>query len=656
MLTLDDEQLQVAEHTAGALVVIATAGSGKTTAITERIARIVQSGKKPAQEGLALTFTNKAANELKHRLALRSVTSLTTGTFHAIALRQLSYFWPQVFGGSIWPIGSRSALLATLTSHLSPLQRRFVETEIDWLKSSGLDAATYSKLTRGGEVQEAEIAEIFGRYQDLTHTRRVLDFDDILQLTIGLLSNNPEILKEVRKRYTWFNVDEFQDVTPVQNALLRLWVGERTDICVVGDPAQTIYSFAGARVDFLNDFWIDNATRLELSHTYRCPAAISALASSLMTSTNTPIHMRSESQQSGSVHTVTCENEIEEAEVVATEIKGLLQRGTRPQDIAVLLRLSSMSQAFETTFEKYQIPYSMKGTKPFFDRPEIQEILFTLRKEFEASSIDVSSSIREVATRQGWSPTETAASESGQQIWESITGLLNLAESLGSKATLGEFFHHVAMLSQQNLSPEQSVVTISTLHSAKGLEWSHVFIPGLVEGVLPYSNEHVEEERRLLFVGITRSKDALYLIVPRHRFGKDCIPSRFLGEMKQANFEEPKLKKVREQSKEEQTKTALRCRVCGKGLTSAYENALQRCRLCESDVDQRILDDLLAWRSAFAEQTNQIDWLVVTDATLHALSEIRPQSKDALSHIQGLSEANIAAFGDVILEIILKRE
>lgn len=655
MITLDEEQRLVANHTNGALVVVATAGSGKTTAITHRIANIVQTGKKSPEHGLALTFTNKAALELKHRLQTMSINALTTGTFHAVALRQLSYFWPQVFGGSIWPIQARTTILSTLTSRYSIAGRRYIEAEIDWLKSSGLDASAYVRLNRNGEVPAGDIAEIYGRYQDLTHSKRVIDFDDILQLTLGLLSNHPEILKEVRKRYTWFTVDEYQDVTPVQNALLQLWVGQRDDICVVGDPAQTIYTFAGARSEYLRDFWVADATRLQLTRTYRCPREVSSAAMSLMASSSTPVDIQSQGSVTGKVETLKCGNEYEEAQVVANRVKELMSNGVRPEEIAVLIRLTSMSQVFESAFENARIPYSMKGAKPFFERSEIKELLMMLRQEHEASTKNVKDLLLTIATQQGWSANEKTTSESVRQIWESITGLLNLADHLGAEVTLGDFFHQVALLSSQNLAPTESVVTISTLHSAKGLEWNHVFIPSVVESVLPYSIDAVDEERRLLFVGITRSKSTVTLTVPSERFTQVASPSRFLTEMKQSPTQSTLKVSAPELSKIQELKQVIKCRICQKGMSTALENALRRCHTCDGGSDRELLDQLTRWRTELASATNQIDWLVLTDVTLQALSELRPTSLEELKEIHGLNERNVAAFGDEILALILKR-
>lgn len=652
MISLDEEQLRVAKHTNGALVVLATAGSGKTTAITHRIASVVGSGAKSAENGLALTFTNKAAQELKLRLQGLGIANLTTGTFHAVALRQLSYFWPQVFGGSIWPIQARATLLSTLTQTFTVTQRRYIEAEIDWLKSSGIDAVSYSKLQRVGEVPTSEVAEIYSRYQDLSHSKRVIDFDDILQLTVGLLSNHPEILKEVRKRYTWFTVDEFQDVTPIQNALLRLWVGEREDICVVGDPAQTIYSFAGARAEYLNDFWLQDADRLFLNRTYRCPKEVTALAESLMAHTSTPVRMQSNSKADGGVSSLIASNEYEEARLIAHRIEALLGAGVSPQEITVLLRLGSMSQYFEKAFEELNIPFSVRGARPFFDRSEIKEVLLALRQGYEASTQNVRELILSVATNQGWTRQSPGTSESGRQAWESITGLLNLADQLGRDLSLGDFFHHVALLAQQNLAPVESVVTITTLHAAKGLEWEHVFIPGLVEGVLPYSEASLDEERRLLFVGITRSKNSVTLTMPTERLKQRTTPSRFLEEMNQ-NTTDVALPEISPKPAEDnEARSAIRCRICLKGLSTATENALRRCELCESDSDVKVLEQLLAWRREFAIATNQIDWLVLTDVTLQALSELKPRSMDDLRNIHGINATNLEAFGEDLLRIM----
>ncbi|MEN9710890.1 MAG: hypothetical protein RL441_882, partial [Actinomycetota bacterium] len=285
LAALDPDQQAVARATRGRVVVVAAAGSGKTRAIAHRIAYAVATGDQAAEKGLALSFTTRAAGELRGRLSQLGVHELQTATFHSAALRQLSYFWPRVLGGPAWKIqSSKSALIEQAARSagldLSVAQRRLVAGEIEWGKSSGLDPVGYVATSRADlEVPKSDVAEVWSRYQDLLTTSNQIDFEDVLSLTLGMFQQRPDVVDEVRRRYNWFTVDEFQDVTPLQQALLNQWLGELEELCVVGDPAQTIYSFAGAAPNFLTNFSQvhPDATIVELARTYRCaPSIVSA--------------------------------------------------------------------------------------------------------------------------------------------------------------------------------------------------------------------------------------------------------------------------------------------------------------------------------------------------------------------------------------------
>ncbi|MEN9693437.1 MAG: hypothetical protein RLZZ330_1081, partial [Actinomycetota bacterium] len=425
---LDENQRLAVEAVRGRVAIIATAGSGKTRVITNRIANAIETKTHTSEHGLALTFTNKAANEIRARLSRLKVAPITAATFHSTALRQLAHFWPQVVGGNMWNvISTKTSLIEQAAGSarisLDDRTRRTVISEIEWAKSSGLDVENYLKIERNtDDVNSASIADIWTRYSDLTKRNNVLDFEDILQLNLGMLTSFPDVLQQVRQRYTWFTVDEFQDVTPLQNELLQLWVGNRNELCVVGDPAQTIYSFAGANANFLKDFKHNHpeTLQIELNRTYRCPEKICTAANSLMNTSATPSFMVSAKSDDGAVNLQHYVDEKDEAEGIANRVAELIKSGVDAREIAILLRINSMSAVFESVFDSLNIPYTMRGITKFFERPEVKQVLLDLRVgSYISSDISMLAAVKKIAELHGWTEQPKHSSETARTRWES---------------------------------------------------------------------------------------------------------------------------------------------------------------------------------------------------------------------------------------------
>ena len=296
---LDPEQRLVAEALTGPVVVLAGAGTGKTRAITHRIAHAVQTGTHAAGNGLAVTFTNRAAGEMRQRLAELGVPSVSVRTFHAAALSQLRYFWPTAVGGQFPDlVSSKAALVGQACRELGlpsgrPLVRDLA-AEIEWAGSTMVSAGDYATAAAaagrlpvgsGDSVIDLPgIARVMSAYQDVKSQAGAIDFEDVLLLMVALIGDRPDIADAIRAQYRWFTVDEYQDITPAQDRLLSGWLGERDDVCVVGDASQTIYSFAGASPDALGEFarrW-PNATEVRLDRCYRCTPEIVAVANSVI--------------------------------------------------------------------------------------------------------------------------------------------------------------------------------------------------------------------------------------------------------------------------------------------------------------------------------------------------------------------------------------
>ena len=672
---LDENQRLAVEAVRGRVAIIATAGSGKTRVITNRIANAIETKTHSAEHGLALTFTNKAANEIRARLSRLKVAPVAAATFHATALRQLSHFWPQVIGGNMWNvISTKSSLIeqaaASAGVTLKDYTRRTVISEIEWAKSSGLDIEHYLKLDRKtDEVTAAMVADIWTRYSDLTKRNNVLDFEDILQLNLGLLSSFPDVLQQVRQRYTWFTVDEFQDVTPLQNALLQLWVGNRNELCVVGDPAQTIYTFAGASANFLKDFKQNHpeTLQIELNRTYRCPEQICTVANSLMSSSATPSFMVSAKSDEGAVRLQHYVDEKSEAQEIANRIAELIKSGVDAREIAVLLRINSMSNEFEAVFDALNIPYTMRGITKFFERPEVKQVLLDLRVgSYINSDISMLNAVKKIAELHGWSEQPKHSSETARSRWESLSALVNVAVDLVSQksdATLEDYFAEIAHRTNENHDPQAAAVTITTIHTAKGLEWEYVFVPSVVEGILPFdpvrSPGTIEEERRLLYVALTRAKIAVEISTTRSRLGYNNAPSRFLGSItttSEAFIAPTKLASVSLPAERKEFKVT-KCRFCGQGVTATREVKLQKCKKCEAKIQAPEFSDsikagLNSWREDFAKQVNLLPWAVLSNIAVEVLAEFQPKTIEELVEINAIPTFQVDEQGEEILMII----
>jgi len=671
---LDADQQAVARATRGRVVVVAAAGSGKTRAISHRIAYAVATGAQRSDKGLGLSFTTRAAGELRGRLSQLGVVDMQTATFHSAALRQLSFFWPRVLGGPAWKIlSTKSSVIEqaarTAGVDLTVTQRRFVAAEIEWAKSSGLDPQGYALVERPfADVEPADVVGIWSAYQDLLTTTNHIDFEDVLGLTLGMLQQRPDVAEEIRRRYHWFTVDEFQDVTPLQQALLDIWVGERDELCVVGDPAQTIYSFAGAAPNFLTNFRhrFPQSTVVELARTYRCAEPITQAANALLSRElphlRTGLTMTSQSSAQGAVTTGSFATDNDEAAAIASQIRDLIASGEDVRSIAILVRLNSMTVPLERALDAAQIPYTLKGATRFFDRREVKQVLLALRAEsYSHGGGSLAAIVRDAAIRCGWSPTITATSSEARSSWEALSALVALAadvEQADSNATVIDFFEEVARLTLAQHEPAPAAVTLATIHAAKGLEWNHVFLPGLNEGTLPYalatSEQALAEERRLMYVAITRARLSVNVSWALTRNGQPQQVSRFVSEMGATTALTPSVSTVSiaHQRDEAVTREFSKCSLCGKGLSKAFEIAVGRCQTCPApDVSARV-DVLLKWRDNQAVAEATVPWLVLTEASLVAIAEQLPDSPSALMAMHGMTLDKFERFGESLLEVV----
>ena len=523
LAALDPDQRAVALASRGPVCVIAGAGTGKTRAITHRIAYAAAIGTMDPQKVLALTFTAKAAGEMRARLRSLGVPTVAARTIHSAALKQLLYFWPSVFGGRTPDLMTTKTGFLTEAINRAGLSEsvratnrelmRDIASEIEWAKVSQVAPSDYvdeiSKRMQKPRVLPEQMVQIYTAYESIKKQELAIDFEDVLLLCAAMLEQEREVRERVQDQYRYFTIDEYQDVSPIQQRLINAWLGKRNDICVVGDPAQTIYSFAGATPVFLNTFTqrFPDAEVIRLSTGYRSTPEITFAANALLRHGAMGQELVAQNDHGSAPSVVGYSDEASEVNGVLSEITDLLSAGTPPHEVAILARTNSQLKSVERAMQKVNLPYQVRSTERFFDRREVRDFLSEVRK---ASVIP--------AEGQGWiDELRTLAQPylTGEAI-DGIAALLHLARELDgddnfTPKTLRGYLREVEDRVQQNNPPTMPVITLATLHAAKGLEWERVFLIGASEGQLPVSDASIDEERRLFYVGITRAKADLHI-------------------------------------------------------------------------------------------------------------------------------------------------
>ncbi|KQR49502.1 ATP-dependent DNA helicase [Microbacterium sp. Leaf161] len=543
---LDDRQREAASVLRGPVAVLAGAGTGKTRVITHRIAHGVDTGAYSPSRVMAVTFTAKAAGELRGRLRALGVEGVAARTFHAAALAQLNFFWPTL-AGSPAPsiIDNKVRLLGQAADSMrlrpSTATLRDIASEIEWRKVSMLSVEQHSLLGRTvSGIDSAQFVELQQRYEALKDERRQLDFEDVLLACAGMLEAEPRVAASVHEQYRHFTVDEYQDVSPLQNRLLELWLGDRKDICVVGDASQTIYSFAGAEQRFLLEFERrhPDATVVRLETNYRSQAPILEAANALMKGRPGALELipARETFNAESPTVTAYDSERDEAEGIAAAVAARIESGASPSEIAVLYRAHAQSAVLQQALAAEGIPTSVLGGTRFFAMPEVRQAILALRAAAVAPTEQgFLPGVQRVLRELGLSDEPPAAGGAQRDGWEARRAILRLAEDAGPDENLRTFSDALMARAKDQHEPTMRTVTLSTLHAAKGLEWPHVHLAGWAEGALPISYasgfEAIDEERRLAYVGVTRAARTLSLSWSRSAGRGERAPSRFLAEM-----------------------------------------------------------------------------------------------------------------------------
>ncbi|MBO0608501.1 ATP-dependent helicase [Myceligenerans salitolerans] len=654
---LDPEQRDVALALRGPVCVLAGAGTGKTRAITHRIAYGVRTGVYKPNSVLAVTFTARAAGEMRTRLRGLGVLGVQARTFHAAALRQLAYFWPRVVGGAPPRLVEHKAQFVAESARrlglsVDRVAVRDLSSEVEWSKVSLVTADDYERVAaaRGRDAPSGydhqTIARLITMYEEVKTERDAIDFEDVLLMLSDMLNSHRAIADEVRGQYRHFVVDEYQDVSPLQQFLLDQWLGGREELCVVGDPSQTIYSFTGATPRYLLDFRrrFRNAAEVRLVRDYRSTPQVVGLANDLLRRAGHGAAQALElvaQREPGPPVTFTAHDDDEaEAAAIATRAARLIDSGVPASEIAVLYRTNAQSEAFEAAFADAGVGYLVRGGERFFQRKEVRDAIVLLRGA--ARSADpgqpMPAQVRDVLAAAGWAAEPPAARGAARERWDSMQALVALADDLAAAAsaeapaTIGTLVDELTERAKAQHAPTVEGVTLASLHAAKGLEWDAVFLAGMSEGLMPISlaetDEAVHEERRLLYVGITRARERLEVSFARSRNpgGRATRKrTRFLDGIWPEESRGPRRTRG------------------GQGKA--------RTLLTRAD-DVALFDALREWRVEVAQEVDKPAYTILTDASLAEIAEARPGSVAELARVNGVGPGKIDRYGPTILAIV----
>ena len=653
---LDPEQLDAVEATTGPVVIHAGAGSGKTRVISRRTAYAIATEVVAADQVLVVTFTDKAATEMVARLRSLGLPGVTARTFHAHALSQLRHFWPAGHAGAALPdlLDSKLPIISRLARQL-PGHYRFTPSkdladEIEWAKTRRIAPKDYEReaaaANREPPIPADLLMRIFADYELAKARANRIDFDDLLVETVVLLEGDADAAATVRARKSWFSVDEYQDTNPLQQRLLELWLGDRDDLCVVGDEDQTIYTFTGATSDYLTAFTARHpgAREITLVRNYRSSPEILGLANRLLASEGRRKQLVA-SMPAGQAPSIRgfADGDAELGAIVASirglvgdrEAAGALRSGmTQAAEIAILVRINAQIPPIEAALTRARIPFRVRGQR-FFERQEVRDALRLVKKLPETATGPMLVHLLEerLITEMGYLAGDDSGGPAARERTASLALVIELAqEAAVADGAIDPARLHADFAARAAAEAEGSAdgVNLLTYHRAKGLEWDAVFLPQLEEGTLPIrqanSDDEIAEERRLLYVGLTRARRHLELSWADRRDARRR-PSRFLAAL--------------------EGRASVRGRV--NIIPGAPMNAgsTRRAR----DEDSPLMNALREWRLTAARSDGVPAYVIAPDTLLIDIAAQRPTTIPALRRMKGMGPSRLARYGAEIIEI-----
>ena len=693
---LDPDQRRAVTAPAGPVCILAGAGTGKTRAITHRVAYRTSTGEISPRHVLAVTFTARAAAEMRARLGALGAGGVQARTFHAAALRQVRYFAPRLLAGRAMPelLESKARLVGLAAARVNVradrTAARDLASEIEWAKSSLVEPGEYAvaaaKALREPPFDPAKVAEVFTAYEEIKRRQGVIDFEDMLRAAVWGIEDHPDVAEQIRAQYRHFVVDEYQDVNPLQQRLLEAWLGGRDDVTVVGDASQTIYSFTGATSAYLIDFPRQHrgAVVVRLVRDYRSTPQVVGLANAVIkqargSEAKLRLELVGQRPPGAEPELKIFPDEVAEAAAVAKRCRELIAAATPASEIAVLFRTNAQSESYEKALAEAEVPYVVRGAERFFERAEVRQAMIALRSATRSipGETPLVEAVVEGLSALGWARDQPPAGGAAREQWEALAALVALAEDfakapeierVGDAAaiqrdpSLSDFVAELQRRAEQQHAPTVEGVTLASLHSAKGLEWDAVFLVGLSDGTLPTTyaktNEQIEEERRLLYVGVTRARQWLWLSYGQTRSGggRARRPCRFLPQLERRGTGGTERAGVSSVSRKPDRRTKVSsCRICGATLLAGADRKLGRCPTCPSDIDQDLYDRLSDWRRRTASELDVPAYVVFTDATLVALAERKPSTPPELLAIAGIGPRKLGQYGAAVFSLVAGR-
>jgi DNA helicase-2/ATP-dependent DNA helicase PcrA len=671
---LNPAQREAVEATAGTVCILAGAGSGKTTTITRRLAYQVATDAFPAHSLLAVTFTDKAAGEMRTRLARAGADGIAARTFHSAALKQLRYFRPDEVGSIL---ASKGTIVAPYVRQL-PKPHRFIPVadvagEIEWAKNQriGPDIYLTSLGTHQPPIPQDHMHRIYARYEDEKTRRGMLDFEDMLERAIRMFEEDDHVAAAFWSRYQAFTVDEFQDVNLLQATLLERWLGGRDDLCVVGDDYQAIYSFTGASPEHLLRLPRRDRVRVfKLETNYRSTPEILAAANRLVPNLRGASKELKADRASGSDPVLRgFEGSGAESAFIAGAISELNQQGIAYDDMAILYRINARAEDYEETLAARSIPYRLWDDS-FLQRPAARQILPRLKRV--GTSIDVAAKVSAAAEALGFS--EELSGDVGRAEYarqKDLARFVRLGEGFEDGArTVADFIEDTGRRFARESG--SGGVNLLTLHRAKGLEFEAVFIPKAEDNELPHKRADIDEERRLFYVGLTRAKRFLYVT---WSVRKPASP--FVAELggapaaKKRRLAPPPKKKQRGIEATIGTRVAVTGGHTGtisdihddRVIVDLGQGATLVVKYGETvkaddrsgplieppDDDERLRRALKEWRLRRAQADGVSAFVVMHDSTLNEIVETFPRNMVELGRVEGIGPRKLELYGTEIL-------
>jgi DNA helicase-2/ATP-dependent DNA helicase PcrA len=697
---LDEAQREAVLVTSGPLCILAGAGTGKTRAISRRVAYALATGTVEPSHVLVVTFTDKAAGEMRERLAALGQPGVAAATFHAAALRQLRHFWPRISGRDLPDIlSSKVAMLVelgrTLPGGYRYVAARDLAGEIEWAKARRIGPAEYETVVEAdGHVSPLParlFAPLYRQYEMRKERAGRIDFEDMLGMTIRILEDDADAAAEVRERYRWFSVDEYQDTNALQQALLEAWLGDRQDLAVVGDEDQTIYTFTGASSEWLTGFTgrHPGARVVRLETNYRSTPQVLDLANRLLASgpglaDGPPKRLRATRSEGPPPIIRQFPSGTDEEAAIAAEARRLMASGVEAEQVAVLVRTNGQLVGFEAAFRAAGVPFQLRGER-FFGRPEIRRAISAARSlrrtaaepRPEASgtgpgapAVDPGDDGSEGGDSNGlaarlaaaWDraldfrPDEVPAAEEARQRHGALLALLEVGRELEAADPMASVDAFLAEVDRRTTAEADGAagtgVELLTYHRSKGLEWDAVFLPALEEGLLPIRQAsepaEVDEERRLLYVGITRARRHLWLSSARHRDGKatERRRSRFLLELMPTG--------TRPAAARGSARSAAESRSAEGGASAPSSATAVAAADAAIVAGDSLFDALRAWRLDVARANGLPPYVIFHDSTLTAIAERRPHNLADLARIAGIGPTKLDRYGADVIGIVVR--